>query len=648
MKAKKIILIYGLLSLFTLNAQDKKNIVVPNENLITENILDIPKELVSQVKKYAEARSATVADIHPNSNEVIINTRFGNTSQLHRVVQSLGARTQITFFDEPISNATYEPTKGEYLIYSKDIGGNEFGQLFKLNLKTLQSILLTDGGRSQNGGVIWQNDGKGFYYSSTKRNGGDRDIYFMDPNNPKSDKLILQVKGGGWGIEDILSDNKQLLVGEYVSATESHIWLLDVASGKLSEVTDRKTKGIVQSDALFSDKSNEIWYITDKENEFGRLATLNLDTKKATFHTAATPWNVENYTISDDKKTIAFVTNEAGINKMYILNTTDKKYLPVKNMPIGLISGVTFTKNNQSVFFSQSTSESSSDVYKLDLKTNKITQWTESELGELQKSDMSKPKFIEWQSFDKLKISGFYYPVSPKFTGKRPVVINIHGGPEGQSLASFLGANNYYTNEMGVAIIFPNVRGSSGFGKTFISIDNGFLREDSVKDIGTLLDWIAQQPELDKDKIMIMGGSYGGYMTLSTAFHYADKIKCSVDVVGISNFNTFLKNTEEYRRNLRRVEYGDERDPKMFAFLDKISPLNNTDKIKKPMFIVQGTNDPRVPVTEATQMRDKLKAQGNTVWYLEAKDEGHGFKKKQNIDYQRLAVIRFMQEYLLK
>jgi protease II len=648
MKAKKIILIYGLLSLFTLNAQDKKNIVVPNENLITENILDIPKELVSQVKKYAEARSATVADIHPNSNEVIINTRFGNTSQLHRVVQSLGARTQITFFDEPISNATYEPTKGEYLIYSKDIGGNEFGQLFKLNLKTLQSILLTDGGRSQNGGVIWQNDGKGFYYSSTKRNGGDRDIYFMDPNNPKSDKLILQVKGGGWGIEDILSDNKQLLVGEYVSATESHIWLLDVASGKLSEVTDRKTKGIVQSDALFSDKSNEIWYITDKENEFGRLATLNLDTKKATFHTAATPWNVENYTISDDKKTIAFVTNEAGINKMYILNTTDKKYLPVKNMPIGLISGVTFTKNNQSVFFSQSTSESSSDVYKLDLKTNKITQWTESELGELQKSDMSKPKFIEWQSFDKLKISGFYYPVSPKFTGKRPVVINIHGGPEGQSLASFLGANNYYTNEMGVAIIFPNVRGSSGFGKTFISIDNGFLREDSVKDIGTLLDWIAQQPELDKDKIMIMGGSYGGYMTLSTAFHYADKIKCSVDVVGISNFNTFLKNTEEYRRDLRRVEYGDERDPKMFAFLDKISPLNNTDKIKKPMFIVQGTNDPRVPVTEATQMRDKLKAQGNTVWYLEAKDEGHGFKKKQNIDYQRLAVIRFMQEYLLK
>jgi dipeptidyl aminopeptidase/acylaminoacyl peptidase len=648
MNLKKTTLIFSLFQLFVSNGQEKKNFVVPNENLITQNILDIPKELSVKVKKYSESRSANIADVHPNSNEIIITTRFGNTSQLHRVIQPNGARSQITFFEEPVSNATYEPTKGEFLIYSKDIGGNEFGQLFKLDLKTLQSTLLTDGGRSQNGGVTWKKDGKGFYYSSTKRNGGDRDIYFMDLNQPDSNKLILQVKGGGWGISDISSNNKQLLIEEYVSANESHIWLLDIISGKLSEVTDRKSKGIVQSDARFSDKTNEIWYVTDLENEFGRLANLNLDTKKTTFHTTSIPWNVESYSLSEDKKKLTFVTNEAGIDKMYILNTTDKKFVPVKNLPIGLVSGASFTKNGESIFFSQSTSQSSSDVYKLDLKSNKIVQWTESELGEMQKTDMSMPKFIEWESFDKLKISGFYYPVSQKFTGKRPVMINIHGGPEGQSLASFLGSNNYYTNEMGVAIIFPNVRGSSGFGKTYISKDNGFLREDSVKDIGALLDWIALQPELDKDKIMIMGGSYGGYMTLATAFHFADKIKCSVDIVGISNFNTFLKNTEEYRRDLRRVEYGDERDPKMYSFLDKISPLNNTDKIKKPMFIIQGTNDPRVPVTEATQMRDKLKAQGNTVWYLEAKDEGHGFKKKQNIDYQRLAVIRFIQEYLLQ
>lgn len=648
MQMKKIILIPVLFSFLAIYAQEKKNLVVPNENLITENIAEIPKELANQVKKYAESRGASVAEIHPTKNEIIISTRFGSTPQFHRVSQPMGARTQITFFDEPVSGASYEPVKGEYLIYSKDVGGNEFGQLYKLDLKTLQSTLLTDGGRSQNGGATWRKDGKGFYYSSTKRNGGDRDIYYMDPNNPKSNKLILQVKGGGWGISDISTDGKKLLISEYVSANESHIWILETATGKLSEVTDRKSTGIIQSSASFSDKNDEIWLVTDKDNEFERLATLNLNTKKVNYYTTKIPWNVENYNLSEDKKSMVFITNEAGLNKLYLMNVLDKTYSAVKNIPIGLIGSASFTKDNQSIFFTQSTAQSASDVYKLILKTGVIQRWTESELGEMQTSDMSVPKFIEWKSFDNLKISGFYYPAAAKFTGKRPVLINIHGGPEGQSMASFLGSNNYYTNEMGVAIIFPNVRGSSGFGKTFIAKDNGFLREDSVKDIGALLDYIAQQPELDKDKIMIMGGSYGGYMTLATAYHYADKIKCSVDIVGISNFNTFLKNTEEYRRDLRRVEYGDERIPEMAAFFEKMAPLNNIDKIKKPMFIIQGTNDPRVPVTEAVQMRDKLKANGNVVWYLEAKDEGHGFRKKANVDFQRLAVIRYMQEYLLK
>lgn len=649
MKLKSLLLVTtSFLTLFVVHGQQKKSIVVPNENLITENIAEISKQLSNEVKKYSESRSASLGDIHPLTNEIIINTRFGSTPQLHRVSKSMGARTQITFFDEPVSATSFEPLKGEYLVYSKDIGGNEFGQLFKLDLKTLQSTLLTDGGKSQNGGITWRKDGKGFYYASTKRNGGDRDIYYMDPNNPKSEKLILQVKGGGWGIQDISPDNKKLVLGEYISINESYIWLLDIETGKLTEVTDRNSKGISQSEATFSNLSNEIWLVTDKDNEFQRLAAMNLNTKKTTYYTSDIPWNVESFNLSEDKKSIVFITNEGGLNKMYLMNTGTKAYKEIKNLPIGLISGARFTKDNQTIFFNQSTAQSASDVYQLNIKTAKIERWTESELGEMQPSDMSVPKFIEWKSFDDLKISGFYYPASPKFKGKRPVIIMIHGGPEGQSMASFLDSNNFYTSEMGVSLVYPNVRGSSGFGKTYLEKDNGFLREDSVKDIGALLDWIAKQPELDKDKIMIMGRSYGGYMTLATAFHYADRIKCSVDIVGISNFNTFLKNTEEYRRDLRRAEYGDERDSKMAAFFDKTAPLNNTDKIKKPMFIIQGTNDPRVPVTEAMQMRDKLKAQGNTVWYLEAKDEGHAFKKKANIDYVRLAIIRFMQEYLVK
>lgn len=628
--------------------QTKNDILIPNENLITENIPAIPKSLNEKIKKYTESRSANFTAIHPNGKELIMVTRFASTNQLHHLTQPLGNRKQITFFDEPVNSADFEPTKGEYLVYSKDIGGNEFGQLFRLDVATMESTLLTDGGRSQNGGMRWKKDGSGFYFSSTKRNGGDRDIYFMNPLKPEETKLILEVKGGGWGISDISEDGKKLIIGEYVSANESHLYIFDTETRKLEPITDRNEKQIVQGGAKFGKNSEEIYYVTDRDNEFQRLALMNLKTKKNTYFTTDIPWEVEDYTLSKDKSKIAFSTNESGLIKLYLMDTATKKYAEIKDLPVGIVSNIEFTKDGKSLFFAQSTYDSSSDIYRLDLATHKIERWTDSEQGEMQKSDMAQPKLIEWTSFDKMKISGFYYPASKKFTGKRPVMINIHGGPEGQSMASSLGSNNYYTNEMGVAVIYPNVRGSSGFGKTYIASDNGFNRMNSVKDIGALLDWIAKQPELDKDRIMIMGGSYGGFMTLATAYEYADRIRASVDVVGISDFNTFLKNTEEYRRDLRRAEYGDERDPKMSAFFTKIAPLNNTDKIKKPMFIIQGTNDPRVPVTEAIQMRDKLKAQGNTVWYLEAKNEGHGFRKKENVDFQRLAVIKFMQEFLLK
>jgi dipeptidyl aminopeptidase/acylaminoacyl peptidase len=292
--------------------------------------------------------------------------------------------------------------------------------------------------------------------------------------------------------------------------------------------------------------------------------------------------------------------------------------------------------------------DASSDVYEWNEKNNTITRWTESELGGMDMTGLNAPELIKWKSFDGLSISGFLYRANEKFKGKRPVIINIHGGPEGQSLPVFIGRNNYYLNELGVSIIYPNVRGSVGYGKTFTDKDNGFKREESVQDIGALIDWIAQQPDLDASKIMITGGSYGGYMTLACATHYSDKIKCALDVVGISNFKTFLQNTESYRRDLRRVEYGDERDSAMLAFFEKISPYNNVEKIKVPLFIVQGKNDPRVPYTESQTMFDKLNKEGSSpAWLLMADDEGHGFNKKPNQDFQFYATVMFVKKYLL-
>jgi dipeptidyl aminopeptidase/acylaminoacyl peptidase len=227
-----------------------------------------------------------------------------------------------------------------------------------------------------------------------------------------------------------------------------------------------------------------------------------------------------------------------------------------------------------------------------------------------------------------------------------PVIITIHGGPESQYRPNFNSNIQFWVNKLGAAVIAPNVRGSGGYGGAYVGLDNGYKREDSVKDIGALLDWIATQPDLDQDRVAVIGGSYGGYMSLASAVHYSDRLRAAVDVVGISNFVTFLKNTKDYRRALRRPEYGDERDPEMFQFLQKMSPNNNVEKIKIPLLVVQEQNDPRVPVTESEQIVKALRAQGNDVWYMNALNEGHGYRRKENRDIYQQTVVMFFKKHL--
>jgi dipeptidyl aminopeptidase/acylaminoacyl peptidase len=642
---KKFLIIF-LLSSNLLLAQEAERFPA---NLIAEGIPAIPDSIAESVQKYTESRSAVFCDWHPRRKEMIISTRFGNVAQLHLVSMPLGARKQLTFFNEPITNASFEPLRGNYFLFTKDKGGNEFSQIYRYNLADGKISLLTDGKRSQSGGIVWSSKGKYIAYGSTARNGADRDIYLMDPTDPSSNKLLLEVTGGGWGVLDWSPDDKQLLVTEEISANESHLWLVDVATGSKKELTLQGEHGVYYGDAKFNRNGTAIYYTTDRDNEFLRLASLDLTTQNVTYLTSGINWNVETFDLSDDGKRIAFITNEAGLSKLYILNTNTptQQYFHIRTIPAGVYGNLSFHKDSKHLLVSVNSAQSPTDLFVISTSNGKTERWTESEMGGLVASELNSPELIKWQSFDRKQITGFYYKPSAKFTGKRPVIINIHGGPEGQSLPVFQAGNNYYLNELGVAIIYPNVRGSLGYGKTFLAADNGMKREESVKDIGALLDWIAQQPDLDTSRIMVTGGSYGGYMALAVATNYNDRIKCAVDVVGISNFNTFLKNTESYRRELRRVEYGDERDTAMAAYFEKIAPINNADKISRPLFIIQGGNDPRVPRTESVQMADKLRSNGTPVWYLEAKDEGHGFRKKNNIDFQRNATILFITKYLL-
>jgi dipeptidyl aminopeptidase/acylaminoacyl peptidase len=622
--------------------------IAPNENLVVDGIPPIPASLAAEARRYTESRGAGLLDWHPARRELLISTRFANTTQVHRVAMPLGARTQLTFFDEPVGETTYEPLGGRYFLFVKDVGGNEFGQIYRYDVADGRVTLLTDGGRSQNGDMVWNRAGDRIAYGSTRRNGQDRDLYVMDPTDPRSDRRILEVQGGGWSVLDWAPDGHRLLLQEYLSVNLVNLWLFDLATGRKTLLTGGAAAGAWGSGGEFTSDGRSIITTTDLGSEFQRLVRMNLLTRGTVPLAPGVKWDVESLDLSPDGRTVAFSANEAGLSRLYLLNLENGRVRPVTaGMPRGVIGGLRWRHDSRDLGFSASSARSTSDVYSLNTATGAVTRWTESELGGIPAAELAEPRLIRWPSFDGREITGFYYPAPARFTGKRPVIINIHGGPEGQSRPTFLGRGNYYVNELGVAVIYPNVRGSTGYGKTFVALDNGMKRMDSVHDIGALLDWIARQPELDASRVMVTGGSYGGFMTLAVATTYNDRIRASLDVVGISNFNTFLKNTEAYRRDLRRAEYGDERDPAMAAFFERTAPLNHAGNITRPLFVVAGGNDPRVPRTEAEQMVARVKQNGSPVWYLMARDEGHGFRKKANVDYQFYATVMFIRQYLL-
>lgn len=622
--------------------------LTPAENLIVDGIPPIPLSIVEQVGRYTEFRSAGFMSWHPTKLEMLVSTRFAETPQIHWVKFPGGARIQMTFFPERVGGASFNPKSPDYFVFTKDIGGGEWFQNYRFDIPTGNITLLTDG-KSKNTFGVWSDDGKKMTYTSTRRNGKDVDIYTIEPDNPSSDKLLAEVSGGGWEVLDWSPDAKKILVREGVSINESYLYLFDATTGERELITHKKEgEQVAYSSATFSKDGKGIFLTTDMNSEFLRLAYYDFTSRQHKFLTEHIKWDVDEFEQSPDGKQIAFVTNEDGIGVLHLMDIKTGKELKLPKIPTGIISGIQWHNDGINFGFNLSSARSATDAYSINTKAGKLERWTFSETGGLNVEKFAEPKLAHWKSFDGKMISGFLYNPPEQYTGKRPVIIDIHGGPESQSRPTFLGRYNYYLNELGIALIFPNIRGSSGYGKTFLKSDNGYLREDSYKDIDALLDWIKLQPNLDADRIMITGGSYGGHMTLAIATYYPEKFRCAIDIVGISNFVTFLENTESYRRDLRRAEYGDERDPKMREFMEKIAPLNNAHKITKPMFIIQGKNDPRVPASEAEQMVSTLKNSNTPAWYLLAKDEGHGFSKKKNRDFQFYSTIMFIREFLLK
>ncbi len=640
-------------------AQSPQTLAVP-ETITTQGVPPIPLAHLEGLLPYENIRGALLMDWHPRERRILIRTRFAESPQLHEVAMPLGARTQLTFFREPVGASSYRPGHPGEVLYSIDEGGAENFQLFLLDRKTGRARRLSDGTHRYTS-PLWSHDGQRLAYASNARNGRDMDVYVADlsaPSGEHSERRLAEVQGS-WSPLDWSPDDRRLLVDEGVSANESYLHWLDVATGERHTLTPRNVRKedptVAYQGGKWSADGKSVYTASDKDSEFLRLVRLDVSTGAAHAISGDVPWDVEEYDRSDDGRLLAYLVNEDGVSRLHLIETATGRSLPLPDLPAGSASGLQFRPGSHEVAFAVSWARSSSDVYSYDPDRQRLDRWTASEVGGLDPETFVLPRLVRFPTFDKdakgisRTIPAFVYlPPRDRFPGRRPVVINIHGGPEGQARPSFLGSNNYILNELGVAVIVPNVRGSSGYGKSYLKLDNGRLREDSVKDVGALLDWIATQPDLDASRVMVTGGSYGGYMVLASMTHYSDRLCCAWEAVGISNFVTFLENTQEYRRDLRRVEYGDERDPQMKAFLEGIAPVNHADRITKPLMISQGANDPRVPLHESDQIAAAVRAKGVPVWYLVAKDEGHGFQKKSNSDYQRAVLLEMIRTFLLK
>lgn len=627
-----------------------------NGQLVMEDIPEIPGSVVSDLTRFQNVRSAGFADWTEDGEGIYVTTRFGDVSQMHRVDMPGGARHQLTFFDEPLGGMSRQPN-GSKMIFTMDAGGSEFSQIFLMDPNSSDDVVMLTDGESRNGAVTWDRTGEWIAYQSTRRNGASNDVWMMNVNNPETAGVVLESPDGTWwGGADFSPDNKKLLILNYVGNADSRIHLLDLETNEMRLLAGGPDNISSNFPMGFDKDGTGFFFQTDQGGEFQQLAWQSLEEgAEKKIVTADIPWHVEGGTMSEDRARGAFTVNENGFSRLYLMDMSDMSYAPVLGLPTGLVGGLEFSPDGTRLGMTMNTPQTPSDSFVMALgagalEHGDITRWTYSEVGGLDTETFVTPELVHYPTFDSdsggpESIPAWVY--RPEGEGPHPVIIQIHGGPEGQSRPSFSSTYNLWTQKLGAAVIRPNVRGSDGYGKTYMGLDNGFLREDSVKDIGALLDWIATQPDLDENRVAVFGGSYGGYMVLASAVHYSDRLKAAVNIVGISNFVTFLENTQDYRRDLRRVEYGDERDPEMRAHLEAISPLNNVEEIAVPMFVVQGENDPRVPVTEADQIVKALRDQGSDVWYMNALNEGHGYRKKENRDIYQQATVLFFQRYLL-
>jgi dipeptidyl aminopeptidase/acylaminoacyl peptidase len=628
-------------------------VLVPGENLVVRGIPPIPQSIAATIAQYSDFRQAASVAWRGSSRELLIATRFGAAYEFHIVRSPEGARTQLTFTGGGIATtspsdaqAVSRPDGGAF-VYVRDVAnGKELNQLFLFDMETGRTTMLTDG-ESRNDSPVWAPDGKLLAYASTKRNGTDWDIVLMNPAERASPRPLGEF-AGSWIVLDWSPDGTTLLASQMLSSSETKLWLINVTDGARRELRFGERPSLA-ADARFGGSASTVFVSSDVDGEFLRLLRVDVTTGRVTPFTAAVNGDVEAISVSGDGRWVAAAVNEQGLGRLHVYDARNGRARALPRLPAGSVLSVRWRPGSSELAFDVNSSRHPRDAFSVDLAAGRVYRWTASEMNAVDPDELVEAELVRWKSFDDQTITGFLFRPPRRFAGPRPVIVNIHGGPAQQERPRFLGFSNYFINELGIAVLYPNVRGSTGFGRSFRNADDGMKREDPVKDLGALLDWIGEQPDLDASRVMVTGASFGGYLTYAVATTYPDRIKCAFAAAAISSLVTDLERTSPDGQAQRRAEYGDERVPEMRAFLEGVAPLSHAARISKPLFIAHGQNDPRVPVQEAEQMAAAVEKNGSPLWYLVVKDEGHGVGvRPASREYLFSAWVLFVQEHLLK
>ncbi len=644
--------------------------------LITENIPQPSPQRLAAIRRYSDIRQFQFRGWLRSG--ALVSTRIGRTPQAfllknpqtlshhrgfasNRTVYLPGADgniiakpandekpsplRQLTHFHEPAREIIPSPD-GDHYIVSRDQGGDELFQGILFSSSKARPVTFTEPGY-RNGHFVFSRRGKWIAWQRSSLQSPDWDIMLAPVDDPVRGRRVALQGHGALLPLSFSPDNKKLLVSHYLSISESQLLLVDLSGGTVTPVNPLAVP-VAYGKGVFTPDGKAVIVQSDEGRSFVGLVRINLQNGKKKALSPVLKGDVTGFALSRDGRTLAYAVNIGGRSIILVADARTGKVLKAPKLPVGVVTGLAFDHHGHRLGFSFDGARHPQGVWVYNWRGNVLREWTRGLAKRPAPGRFRRVQSIHYPSFTEAngkrrKIPAFLYLPSRSVPRPLPVIITIHGGPEAQYRPRFSAQVQYWANELGLAVIAPNVRGSSGYGGNYVTLDDGLRREDALKDIGALLDWIAGRKDLDASRVIVEGGSYGGYMVLAAMAAYPQRLAGGIDIVGISSFVPFLQNTSGYRRDLRRREYGDERQPLVRAFLDSISPLNHAAQIRAPLLIVQGQNDPRVPAAQSARMAAAVRTTGTPLWFMLATNEGHGFRKRDNVLALRAAEADFIR-----